>query len=308
MDPYRICLFREFEAQCRNQPVANLGSKKALELFCFLMINRERPHTREQLAGLLWENNSATQSKQYLRQVLWQLQSALDQSDYSPGCLLSIESDWISFNLNENVWLDVAEFERAYQETQNLAGRDLNKVQADSLEGAVDLYRGDLLETWYYDWCIFERERLQNLYLAMLDKLSGFYEASLNYQAGLDCAMKLLRKDIAHERTYRRLMRILYFTGNRTGALRQFQRCEEVLEKELGIGPSQRTLLLKQQIKSDQFPIHFPATGDLSDPDRAAVKTMLNRLAWLNEHFAQSQSRLAEEIDAIRAAMADLIN
>lgn len=307
MDPYRIRLFREFEAQCQNQPVANLGSKKALELLSYLMINRERPHTREQMAGLLWENNSATQAKQYLRQVLWQLQSALDQSDYSPGCLLSIESDWISFNLNENVWLDVAEFERAYQATQNFAGCDLNKSQAESLEGAVDLYRGDLLETWYYDWCIFERERLQNMYLEMLDKLSGFYESSFNYQAGMDCAMKLLRKDIAHERTYRRLMRMFYFSGNRTGALRQFQRCEEVLEKELGIEPSQRTLLLKQQIKRDQFPVRFPAAGDLSDPDRAAVKTMLNQLALLNEHFAQSQSQLAEEIDAIRASMADLI-
>ena len=33
------------------------------------------------------------------------------------------------------------------------------------------VYRGDLLEGCYQDWCLFERERLQNAYLAMLDKL-----------------------------------------------------------------------------------------------------------------------------------------
>jgi hypothetical protein len=40
---------------------------------------------------------------------------------------------------------------------------DLNEAQAQLLKDAVNLYCGDLLEGWYQDWCLFERERLQSI-------------------------------------------------------------------------------------------------------------------------------------------------
>jgi len=39
------------------------------------------------------------------------------------------------------------------------------------LQEAVRLSYADLLEGWYQDWCLYERERLQNIYLLILDKL-----------------------------------------------------------------------------------------------------------------------------------------
>jgi hypothetical protein len=39
------------------------------------------------------------------------------------------------------------------------------------------LYRGDLIEAWYQDWCIYERDRLQLTFLAMLEKLTADCEA-----------------------------------------------------------------------------------------------------------------------------------
>ncbi|MFN2141155.1 MAG: BTAD domain-containing putative transcriptional regulator [Candidatus Promineifilaceae bacterium] len=308
MGAYNIHLFREFEATCGDHVIDSLGSKKACELFCYLLINRGRPFTRERLSGLLWPETSETQAKQYLRQTLWQLQSALDEASDAHDCLLSVESEWISIDLSEQVWLDVGQFEQAYRETQGGNGRLPDAHQVAQLETAVALYRGDLLENWYQDWCVFERERLQNMYLSMLDKLAGYYEATINFQAGLDCATALLRLDIAHERTYRRLMRLYYYAGDRSSALRQYQRCEKVLEQELDVKPSQQTLQLLEQIKQDELPVTGPTTVDLAAPDRAAADAMLAGLSLLNEQLSQSQRHLSQEIDAMRAAMADLLH
>ena len=307
MGAYTIHLFREFAATCGDRTIDSLGSKKACELLCYLLINRGRPFSRERLAGLLWPDSEETQAKQYLRQTLWQLQSTLDEASDAHDCLLSVDAEWISIDLSEQVWLDVGQFEQAYKETQGGNGRLPDTQQVAQLETAVALYRGDLLENWYQDWCVFERERLQNMYLSMLDKLAGYYEATLNIQAGLDCATTLLRLDIAHERTYRRLMRLYYYAGDRSSALRQYQRCERVLEQELGVTPSQQTLQLLEQIKRDELPVTAPTIVDLALPDRAAANAMLAGLSKLNEQLFQSQCHLAQEIDAMRAAMADLL-
>jgi two-component SAPR family response regulator len=93
----------------------------------------------------------------------------------------------------------------------------------------VALYHGDLLEDWFQDWCLYERERLQNIYLAALDKLMDYCEASRDYDAGLAYGTRILRHDLARERTHRRLMRLYYLAGDRTSALRQYDRCVQIL-------------------------------------------------------------------------------
>src|SRR5438128_1039451 len=57
------------------------------------------------------------------------------------------------------------------------------------------LYRGDLLEGWYSDWCLYERERLQHMYLAMLDKLMEYSESHQEYETGQTYGMRALRYD-----------------------------------------------------------------------------------------------------------------
>jgi len=307
MGAYTIHLFREFDATCGDRTINSLGSKKACELLCYLLINRGRPFSRERLAGLLWPETAETQAKQYLRQTLWQLQSALDEAGDAHDCLLSVDSEWISIDLSEQVWLDVGQFEEAYKEAQGGNGRLPDAQQVAQLETAVALYRGDLLENWYQDWCVFERERLQNMYLSMLDKLAGYYEATRNFQAGLDCATALLRLDIAHERTYRRLMRLYYYAGDRSSALRQFQRCEHVLKQELGVAPSQRTFHILQQIRDESLPAFESSAGIGAAPQLASVTAVLDDLIKLNERFVRSQHQATQEIESIRAAVAELI-
>jgi DNA-binding SARP family transcriptional activator len=205
------------------------------------------------LADLLWSEMPAVQTRKYLRQALWKLHTVLDAAADCPADqILTIEPAWLSINNDADLSLDVATFEAAFRKVEGVAGWDLSGSDVRSLLEAIDLYRGDLLEDWYQDWCIFERERLQNLYLTMLTKLTAYYESCGQYEAGIIHAVRLLGYDRAHERAHRSLMRMYYCAGDRTAALRQYYRCVETLREELGVEPAESTKVLYHAMIRDQ--------------------------------------------------------
>src|SRR6266700_642820 len=218
-----IHLFGKLCIDYNGQVLKGFDSRKVQELFCYLLLNRNREHPREVLANLLWCENTTAQSKSYLRKALWQLQYTLEcQTSLSTNCILLVDSDWIQINAKADMWLDVEMFEQAYTPVMGIPGEKLDYHRAQALRSAVELYRADLLEDCYQNWCLYERQRFQHMYLSMLDKLMGYSEVNREYEAGLSHGMQILHYDRAHEATYRRLMRLFYLAGDRTGALRQF--------------------------------------------------------------------------------------
>jgi DNA-binding SARP family transcriptional activator len=215
MSVWQIDLFGTFEVRHNGDPVAGLEARKAQELLAFLLIQRSQTYSREFLAEMLWGQRAPAQSKKYLRQTLWQVQSALASNgrDATEACPFVVQGNWVHFDERCDLWLDVAIFEAAYAQTQGLAGSDLDDAHAACLRDAVQLYRGDLLQGCYEDWCIFERERLQSMYLAMLDKLIDCCQQHGQYEVGLGYGATILRYDRARERTHRRMMRLYYLAG-----------------------------------------------------------------------------------------------
>jgi DNA-binding SARP family transcriptional activator len=289
MSQLRIELFGKFCARCSDQVVEGLEASKVQELLCYILLNRTRPHARETLAGVLWGETSTSQSRKYLRQALWQLQTALERHANIIGDrLLLLEPNWIHLNADCSLWLDVDEFERAFTFVQGIGGAQLDCDQAERLRQAALLYKGDLLEGWYQDWCWFERERFQNMYLTLLDKLTAYCEAHNDYEAGLDYGTRILQFDRARERTHQQLIRLYMLSGDRAAALRQFERCAAALQAELGVEPSKYTLALHAQIQSDSLDLTALPSGTL-EPD------LVKRLENVWKVLADMQAYLRKE-------------
>ena len=306
MAPLRITLFGKLDVREGEQPVGGLEATKTQELLAYLLLYRERAHAREKLAALLWEDSSPAQSKSYLRQTLWQLQSGLGE-DVS---LLLVDSQWLQIDGAAPLWLDVDQFERAYAQARGVHGAALSAEQADALRAGIALYGGDLLESWYQEWCLFERERLQNLYLAMLEKLLGYCEAHGESDDGVGYAACILRCDPAHERTYRRLMRLHALAGDRTLALRAYERCAAALARELGVAPARSTVALWEQIRADRFPDPEAAAADAaagsgsgSAGDSVALSDLLARLLRVQQLLHDAQSEVVRDIAVVRSAL-----
>ena len=308
MDGLRVFLLSKFCVQY-GETVLTIEGRKSQELFSYLLLNRERPHPREALAVLLWSDVPVVQSKGYLRKTLWQLQTALD-TQYMPENenLLLVESDWMQVNPKASYWLDVTVFEQAFDLVQGIPGRELQLSNVQKLRCAVELYRGDLLEGSYHEWCLYERERFQQMYLIMLDKLMDYCEAHGEYEAGLSYGMQILRYDQARERTHRHLMQLHSLTGNRTSALRQYERCAAILEKELGIQPAAATVALYEQIRDDQ-PVIQASTPNMNQtvPGNTAVSLAetIEQIKQLQIELSHTQNQIQQKIATVEMLLHD---
>ncbi len=306
MPSLRVRLFGKFSIQRNEQELEGWQTGKTKELLCYLLLHRERAQSREILASLFWGDCTTARSRKYFRQALWQLQHALhDSSRAVQDRILNVDGESVCLNSEADLWLDVAVFEKAFAPVRGIAGEQMEEEQAQSLREAASLYQGDLLESCFQDWCLYERERLQNIYLAMLDKLMAYCEVNRDYEDGLKYGELLLHHDRARERTYVRLMRLEYLTGDRAGALRQFQRCVTALQEELGVKPAKRTVEIYEQIRADQFEsLHSSAADRQSSPaESPPLPSLLHRLQKLRSLLLKVQHRVQQDIQAVEHAL-----
>jgi hypothetical protein len=98
----------------------------------------------------------------------------------------------------------------------------------------------------------------------MLDKLLCYSAEHHEYEAGQSYGEMILRHDPAQERAHRQLMSLFYAAGDRTAALRQYDRCVAALKQELGVPPERRTTNLYERIKTGQMGESESAEIDLS--------------------------------------------
>src|SRR5262249_37820412 len=131
------------------------------------------------------------------------------------------------------VEVDVAAFERHV--AQGLP---------DAWEQATQLYGGDLLagfsvnEPLFEEWLMVERERLRELAIEALARLLADQQrAAGSPETALRTALRLVALDPLQEVAHRTLMRLYVQLGRRAAALRQYQLCVSVLQRELGVEP-----------------------------------------------------------------------
>ncbi len=254
----KVWLFGDIRMQFDGMECQWTKPCKMQEVFYYLLTHRKSHHQRENLAETLWCDSPATTAKKNLRQSLWQLQSHFAAQSQNPQFhLLMAGLKSIAFHPDIDLWTDVMMFEQSGNVAQR--GTEIDESSADKLRQAVQLYRGDLLEGWYQDWCLYERERLQHLYFKMLGKLMAYCEIHEQYEEGMSYAETMLHYDPAGERAHQQLMRLKYLSGDRTGALRQYECCVKALREELGVTPSLQTQQLYGQIHSAQESLITPS-------------------------------------------------
>jgi DNA-binding SARP family transcriptional activator len=298
-----VRLFGRFLIDCDGLAVDAVHGFKAQELLSYLVLFRNRPQPRETLAAMLWKDASTAQSRKYLRQTLWQLHAALKFA-FRP--VVVVEPEWVHLDPQADVWVDVSAFERAFLRVKEIPGECLDAAGKEIVQSALDLYQGNLLEGWFQDWCLSERDRLQNMYLHLLDKLLGYCELHREYDTGVFYGELGLRHDRAHERTHQRLMRLQYLSGDRTAALRQYRHCVEALRTELDAPPSKSTIVLHQQIQADELITLMPTTARgrvVAPPESGRVAEALAHLKDLEETLLGFQTHVRDEIRSVYSVL-----
>jgi adenylate cyclase len=231
-----------------------LTSKKARALLAYLAVEGERPHARERLAGMLWSETGDERARHNLRQSL----SAIRRSC---GPVIASQGDLLRLDRNRCT-ADVIDFKR-------LSGAET----ADELRRCLDLYRGDLLEDLeprepvYDEWLGLARARLRKLACQAVDDLVRVLTAENRNEEAIEVLERRLAMDPCCEAAYRQLMELLAQVGRRSEALRQYQTCAEVLQRQLGAEPDSATRDLHARLRGaetqprDSGPVEAPAAA-----------------------------------------------
>ncbi|MCC7161492.1 MAG: tetratricopeptide repeat protein [Anaerolineae bacterium] len=208
------------------------------ELFFFFATNSQG-WRKEQIMEALWSNASRGQANDLFHASLYRLRRAL-----FPECIV-FRNGLYQLNPEAVRWLDVLEFESEIESAER-AGDPLQQIEY--LERAVPLYHGDFMEEFYSDWCMHRREQLRLRYLDALAKLARAWTQVGDAHRAIALYQQLLKREPAHEETYRDLIGLHLEMGNRSAALQLYQQCVEYLASEYGVSPAPETSALYQRL------------------------------------------------------------
>ena len=255
----RVCTLGSHSVFLGEKPVSGFESTKVRALLVYLMVEADRPHTRETLAGLLWPDYPQSSAMTSLRNALANLRQAISDQTAQPPYLL-ITRQAIQFNSTSEYWLDLAEFNKGLSPLSGESSKKLDSASIVGLQAAIDLYHGHFLEDFsvpdsgaFEEWALLKREQLNREMMQALRRLADYYEALGDYNQALTFAWKQVELERWQEEGHQQLMRLLALSGRRSEALAQYESCTEMLKKDLGVAPSGVTTALYETIRDEKL-------------------------------------------------------
>lgn len=259
-----------------------------------LLLQGKVNHARESVAGLVWGDHPQDHARNCLNTALWRLRRALEPRGIPPGTyLVSEPGGEIGFNWASPHWLDIETFEKEVTRLLAVPPNSMTDKQAEQMAFALSLYTGDLLDGFYEEWVLRERERLRLLYLKSLAHLALQYRHRRAFEQSIACCQKILLHDPLREEIHRELMRLYLQSGQRALAVRQYEICRQVLEKELAIPPMEETQRLFHHLLSG-------GAGSEDESEKVSTDTMSDALQDLHQaarDLDQARVRLRSAVE-----------
>jgi DNA-binding SARP family transcriptional activator len=295
MGVLQIRLFGRFRVVYDDGTEAKM-TPTAQTLLAYLLVQRAYC-TRDVLACLCWGDQPDDQARSCLSTALWRLRRSLETDEVPHGTyLLTTTTGEVGFNWESRHWLDLSTFEHEVKRVLALPPEALDPSHASSLQNAQALCTGDLLEGFYDDWALRQRERVRAMYLDSLSRLMCYHHSRGAYEESIAAAQNILACDPLREEIHRELMRLYLKTGQRALAVRQFKICRDVLADELGIPPMEETEALHYQIVQDANEPHGGLGGV---PVPAPLPQALTTLRQAMQEFDLARSQLQSAIHLV---------
>lgn len=125
---------------------------------------------------------------------------------------------------------------------QVLGMAELSETRAsmDSNTWTIALLRNELLPGWDEEWLIVERERVRQLRMRRLERLSYDYLLAGKVAAAIDAAYASIEIEPFRESAHLALIEAHVVDGNHAEAAREVARLSALMDGEMGIAPSPR--------------------------------------------------------------------
>ena len=237
MPEIQVTLLGRFAVTVGGVPVADASWKRrhaAAVVKVLALAPGQRLH-REQVIDLIWPQDTIAEAVPKLHKAAHFARRAIGVPD-----AVVLRGDQVVLGPGDSVTVDAVQFEE-------LARRALAAGDSAAAREALALYGGGLLPGDRYEQRAEpRRDQLQRCHLDLL-RLDGRWEAVAELDPG-------------DERAHLALMRQFAASGDRHGALRQFERLDRALRQELGLAPGPEASALRDRLLAD--PGVFPRRDD----------------------------------------------
>ncbi len=235
----QVCfyLFGPFQCTVRDTPLPPLPTRRESQLLALLLLNTRGESERDWLATTIWPDSMLSQARAYLRISLTRIRHALGSEAYR---ILSPTPRTLKLDLTD-AFVDLHQFERF-----------MKQGTEESIDQAVSLYKGKLLDGWEEIWIYPDRERVAQEVLTGLDKLAASEMENGNPSRSAVYLRKAIALDGLRESSVRALMQALAKQGDFGAALLEYERLCKRLENHQPAKPSPETTALFDSIRHEQ--------------------------------------------------------
>lgn len=210
-------------------------ARKAAMLLRYLLTRPHRSAHRDELVEVLRPEAQPDKSLHSLHVTASALRRYLNPL---AGSYLIFEAGWYAINADAPVDDDCSTFLRLCDAAEQHRQAGERAVAQQCYADAAACYHGDYdIDDLQTVWAVAERERLFVRYLSVLDHAGRMCIEQRQFEHAADYYMRLLDHDAYREDAHYQLMQCYVQLGRRGTALRQYERCTDVLARDLGLEP-----------------------------------------------------------------------
>jgi SARP family transcriptional regulator, regulator of embCAB operon len=218
--------------------------RQARLVFALLVLERDHPVHRHELAEVLWPHGLPRTWDAALRSVVSKVRAFLTAAGLPEDVVLSGGFGAYQLHLPTDAVVDV-ELAFSAVEAAEQALREGDPEKATALaERARATAAQPFLSGTEGPWVDHVREHLRDLRLRALLVLSEGHARAGRYPLAVRTAEQAIRLEPFREQAHQLLMRAHTAAGNPGEALRAYDRCRRLLAEELGVDPTPETAAL----------------------------------------------------------------
>lgn len=239
----------DLEKEGTSMVDASPGARKIWELLKFMLANRGKSLSVEDISDQLWSSEEYNDPGGTIRRQMQRLREVL-QEEYCRGCdnLILLSNGMYRWNEQKPLTLDCDIFEVLV--TKGIgAARKREEGALELLQEALALYEGDFLtECSHQHWVFPLRSHYRRLFREAVLTATGLLKTEYRYEEAIRICEHALGVDLFEEQFHIQLIEAMIGAGNREQALKHYEYVAALYQSEMGVSPSEEMQAVYRKI------------------------------------------------------------
>lgn len=207
-------------------------------LFKYIITNRTTPIPTEKLIDLLWPEGDVDNPIKALYTLVYRLRVILNEHFDTKQEFIIFQHNSYIWNKNSDYWFDAEEFEALFKRANEPDYNNRSRIEV--YNRAFELYHGDYLsESYSESWVFPSSNYYKRMYTSTIIKLSELCAKENDYHSIVNYCEKAVEFDPFDENLHATLIGALVSLGLVSQALAHYDYIAAMLNKELGVKPSE---------------------------------------------------------------------